>query len=251
MDGTVYVSNRLLPKARNFIDLLKERGYPFVFLTNNSASRSDDYQKKLCRMGIDVEKEKILTSGEATIRFLLTETSHRKVCLLGTPALEEEFRESGFELENKNPDCVVLGFDMTVTYEKLSNAALLLANGTPYYATHPDFTCITEKGLIPDTGALIAALDTVVHRKPKIIGKPYPEMVAAALERLGSTAKETAMVGDQMDTDLTMAASSGLYGVLVLSGETSREKLEKQKTIQPDMVVENIGELYDKMIRIY
>ncbi len=250
MDGTIYVSNRLLPKARNFIDMLRKQSFPFVFLTNNSASRSEDYRKKLSRLGIDVERERILTSGEATTRFLLMETSHRKVCLLGTPSLEQEFRESGFELENENPDCVVLGFDMTVTYEKLSNAALLLAKGIPYYATHPDFTCITDKGLIPDTGALIAALDTVVHRKPKIIGKPYPEMVTAALERLGSTAGETAIVGDQMDTDLTMAASSGLYSILVLSGETSLEKLESQKKIQPDMVVQNIGELYDIMSRL-
>lgn len=247
MDGTIYVSDEIISRAREFIRFLEEKGYPFLFLTNNSAARAEDYQKKLSRMGIEVEKERVLTSGEATIRYLLRETPHRKICLLGTPALENEFRDHGLVLDNEEPHCVVLGFDMTLTFEKLANAGLLLAKGVPYYATHPDFTCITDRGLIPDTGAIIAALDTVVHRKPKIIGKPQPEMVAAALEKLGAAAGETAMVGDQLDTDLTMAAKSNLFGVLVLSGETPAEKLESQSLIKPDMVVSDVGELCDRL----
>ena len=247
MDGTIYVSDELLPKAAEMIGRLEETETPFLFLTNNSAARATDYQAKLGRLGIQVGKERILTSGEATIHYLLRETPHRKVYLLGTPALEDEFKEAGLELTHQEPDCVVLGFDMTLTYEKLTRAALLLAQGVPYYATHPDFTCITDEGLIPDTGAMIAALETVVGRTPKIIGKPQPEMVSAGLERLGTTAQETAMVGDQLDTDLTMAASSDLFGVLVLSGETTQEKLEAQKEIQPDLVVEDIGALYGRL----
>jgi ribonucleotide monophosphatase NagD (HAD superfamily) len=94
---------------------------------------------------------------------------------------------------------------------------------------------------------MMAAIECVTHRTPKVIGKPQPEMVAAALARLGSTADRTAMVGDQLDTDATMAMESGLFGVLVLSGETSRQRLESQSSVRPDMVVDHIGVLYERL----
>lgn len=248
MDGTFFVSDRLMPRALDFLAELRRRDYPFVFLTNNSSKRATDYQAKLAGLGVEVERRRILTSGEATIRYIIKETDHRRIFLLGTPALEAEFLEAGLELTDRDPDCVVLGFDMTLTYEKLTRACLFLAEGKDYIATHPDFTCITAQGLIPDTGAMMAAIETVTQRTPKVIGKPQPEMVAAALDRLGSTAETTAMIGDQLDTDATMAQNAGLYGVLVLSGETSRNRLEAQSAVRPNLVVDDIGVLYERLI---
>jgi HAD superfamily hydrolase (TIGR01450 family) len=244
MDGTLYVTEQLVPGALEFLALLRERELPYVFLTNNSSQRAEYYRDRLRRLGIAAETSDILTSGEATVHHLRTETPHRRVYLLGTPSLEAEFAEGGFTLvDAKEPDCVVVGFDKTLTYEKLKRACLLVAAGVPYFATHPDFTCIEDEGLIPDTGAFTEAIRTVTHRTPKVIGKPQPEMVAAALARLGHPAAESAMVGDQLDTDQTMANRAGLFGVLVLSGETSRERLEAQRGVRPDLVVENVGEL--------
>jgi ribonucleotide monophosphatase NagD (HAD superfamily) len=138
-----------------------------------------------------------------------------------------------------------VGFDKTLTYARLERACLLLAGGCPYFATHPDFTCITDRGLIPDTGAILAAIESVVHRRPKVLGKPMPEMVSAGLARLGPDARpeSTAIIGDQLDTDMTMAASAGLVGILVLSGETSIARLEAQDEVRPDLVVASVAEL--------
>jgi HAD superfamily hydrolase (TIGR01450 family) len=248
LDGTFYVDDRLLPRARELLALLERRGSPYVFLTNNSSARATDYQTKLARLGLEVPARRILTSGEATVRHLLRETPFRRVFLLGTPSLEAEFVEAGLTLAGRDAECVVLGFDKTLTYDKLARACLLLQQGLPYFATHPDYTCITEEGYLPDTGAFIVGVEKVTGRRPKVIGKPEPEMVAAALERLGSTAERTAMVGDQLDTDLTMAARAGLFGVLVLSGETSRERLENQSAVRPDLVLEHIGELWELLV---
>ena len=44
---------------------------------------------------------------------------------------------------------------------------------------------------------------------------------------------------------MTMAQRAGLYAVLVLSGETSRERLARQSDVRPDLVLENVGELYE------
>jgi HAD superfamily hydrolase (TIGR01450 family) len=243
MDGTLVVDERLLPGALELIELLRRGGRRLLFLTNNSSARASDYRLRLEQLGIPACDDEVLTSGEATWRYLLRETSHRRPYLLGTPALQDEFRDAGLPGVEDQPDCVVLGFDKTLTYERLARASLLVARGLPYFATHADFTCITGEGLIPDTGAFIAAIQTVTGRRPKVLGKPEPEMVAAALERLGTSAAETAMVGDQLDTDMTMAQRAGLLGVLVLSGETSRERLEAQREVRPDLVLTSVAEL--------
>jgi len=248
LDGTCYVDERLLPRAHALLALLEQRGAPYLFLTNNSSARATDYQMRLARLGLQVPARRILTSGEATVRYLLRETPFRRVFLLGTPSLEAEFLEAGLALAERDAECVVVGFDKTLTYDKLARACLLLQQGLPYFATHPDYTCITEEGRIPDAGAIIAGIEKVTGRSPKVIGKPEPEMVAAALQRLGSTAERTAMVGDQLDTDMTMAARAGLFGVLVLSGETSRERLESQSAVRPDLVLTHIGELWELLV---
>jgi 4-nitrophenyl phosphatase len=248
MDGTLYVSDRLIPGAAEFISLLRERGYPFLFLTNNSSARAVTYRDRLRRLGIPAETEEILTSGAATAQFLLTETAHRRIFLLGTPALREEFVETGFVLADEGGvDAVVLGFDKTLTYERLKRACLLVADGAPYYATHPDFTCITDEGLIPDTGSFIEAINSVTGRVPHIIGKPQAEIVGAALAKVGHPAEVTAMVGDQLDTDITMANRSGLYGILVFTGETTKRDAAKNRLVTPNLLCSSVARLAERI----
>jgi len=248
MDGTFYVDEKLMPHAADLLVELNRRGLPYIFLTNNSSARATDFQQRLKKLGIEVEQRCILTSAEATIRYLRLRTKYNKVFLLGTKALEQEFTEAEFELTADHPDCVVLGFDKTLTYEKLTTACFLIADDLPYIATHPDDTCITAKGLIPDIGSFMAAIYRGTKRWPKVIGKPMPEMVEAALERIGAKAEQTAMVGDQLDTDMTMAKNNGLFGVLLLSGETSKERFEAQTDIEPNLVFDHIGEFYEHLV---
>ncbi len=244
MDGTLYVDDKLVPGALDLVASLDRRGIPYLFLTNNSAARGEHYRARLARLGIPARREQVFTSGDATIQYLKEETAHRSAYLVGTPALEDEFRAAGLDLDAADPDCVVVGFDKTLTYAKLERACDLLFAGKPYYATHPDKTCITEKGLIPDIAAIIAACQAVTGREPKIIGKPAPEIARQALRRLGARAETTAMIGDQLDTDMTMARASGLVPVLVLSGETTPERLaawpEKER---PSIVARSVAEV--------
>lgn len=226
MDGTIYVDDELVPGARELLAILDGRRIPYLFLTNNSSRRGAAYQERLARLGIPATRQQIFTSGDATIEHVLHATPHRSAYLVGTPDLEAEFRDAGIELTEHDPDCVIVGYDTTVTYAKLEIACRHLFAGKPYFATHPDRTCITARGLVPDIAAIIAACEAVTGRVPHIIGKPFTEIVNAALRRLGSTPGQTAMIGDQLDTDLTMAQESGLVGVLVRTGETTPAKLD-------------------------
>ncbi len=251
MDGTIYVDEQLVPGARELVDWLDRSGRSYLFLTNNSAARAEDYRARLERLGIRVARERVMTSGDATITHLLERTPHRSACLVGTPALEADFRAAGIDLDAADPDCVVVGFDRTLTYAKLERACTQLFRGKPYFATHPDKTCITTHGLVPDIAAIIAACEAVTGRAPQIIGKPFPEMVASALDRLGggATAATTAMIGDQLDTDLTMARTAGLCGVLVMTGETTPQKLAAWPAAErPRLVVSGAEELLRLML---
>jgi HAD superfamily hydrolase (TIGR01450 family) len=246
MDGTLYVDEKLVPGAADLVALLAERGLPRLFLTNNSSARGEDYRARLERLGIPARRDQVFTSGDATIHYLLAQTPYRTAYVVGTPALEDEFRAAGIGLDAPDPDCVVVGFDRTLTYAKLERATALLFAGKPYLATHPDKTCITRHGLIPDVAAVIGALEAVTGRAPKIIGKPHPEIVAQALDKLGARPEATVMIGDQLDTDMTLARSSGILGVLVMSGETTPEKLAAWPAAdRPPLVATSVAEILD------
>lgn len=242
MDGTVYLGENLLPGAHEVIDLLRSRGIGFHFLTNNSSRHRGQYAEKLQRLGLDVSEEKIFTSGEATAIYLEKEHPGARVFLVGTPALEEEFRRHAFTLVQEAPTHIVLGFDTTLTYDKLWRLCDFVRAGLPYIATHPDLNCPTEDGFMPDIGAMIAFVEASTERRPDVIvGKPNTPMVEAIVEKTGTPVEALCMVGDRLYTDIALGAA-GITTVLVLSGETKRDDLPKASH-QPDVVVKDLAEL--------
>lgn len=246
LDGTTYIDSELLPGAKAFLDYLRETGIPHLFLSNNSSCSGSEYVERLRRLGIPAERKDVMTSGDATIEYLLRRTEFRRPYVIGTEPLLADFAAAGFDVNGPDCDSVVAAFDTTLTFEKLERACALLFDGAPYYATHPDKTCITARGLIPDIAAIIAACEAVTGRVPKIIGKPEAEIVSLALEILGTNAGETAIVGDQLDTDMTMGRQSGLVSCLVMTGETSEERLAGcPAELRPDLVLSGIRELGD------
>jgi len=243
LDGTFYLGSNLYPWSLPFVETMNRLGRRFIFVTNNSSQNAKHYVQKIRGMGVEITEDQVFTSGQATIYYLKKHNYPRKLYLVGTPALEEEFREAGFMLTDKDPETVVLGFDLTLTYEKLRTACDLIRQGLPFIATHPDFNCPTPEGPIPDCGAMIALITASTGVKPKIIGKPYPEMIEALRARYGLENPATiAMVGDRLYTDLAMAEAAGIVGILVLSGETQRADLQVSE-VQPDLVLENLGEI--------
>lgn len=249
MDGTIFLSDKLLPGAIELVDTLKHSKIPFLFLTNNSSKHRGLYAEKLNRLGLNVDASMIFTSGEATAHFLREQFPHiQRIDLYGTAALEEEFRGHGFILTIEHPQALVLGFDTTLTYEKLWRLCDEVRVGLPYFATHSDINCPLEEGVMPDIGAMIAFVATSTGRNPDyIIGKPNPPVVSALVRRLGLPTNQICMVGDRLYTDIALG-QAGLRTVLVLSGETKADDLH-QSPFQPDLVVENLEDLY-RLIKI-
>jgi HAD superfamily hydrolase (TIGR01457 family) len=247
MDGTFYLGDKLIPGTLEFMKLIKATGKDYLFVTNNSSCAADFYAQKLSRMGWQATPNDVLTSGEATAIYLKKQKPNAKVYLLGTPQLEAEFTTHGFSLTENKPDYVIIGFDKTLTYEKLVTCCNLLRAGVPFIATHPDINCPTEDGFIPDCGAMLELIKASTGVVPqKIIGKPNKEIVEAVLLKKNYQLTEVAMVGDRLYTDIATGKKAGITSILVMSGETTPVTL-KQSDIQPDYVFENLGAIAKKL----
>ncbi len=250
MDGTLYLSDHLLPGAADFLAYTAREGLPVLLLTNNSSRSGAAYVRKLAALGLDVPPERILTSGSATAQYLRAQTPHTRPAIFGTPDLLEEFRAFGFDSDMHAPDCVVLGFDTTIDYAKLTRLCDLVRSGLPYIATHPDFNCPVAGGVIPDIGAIMAFVEASTGRRAEaVIGKPNRHILEMAAARLGLPLEALCMVGDRLYTDIAMGRAAPIQTALVLSGETRAADLPGSP-FRPDHVFENLGALLAALIAL-
>lgn len=245
MDGTIYLGQRLFPFTEDFLKGLEQAGKRFVFLTNNSSKNADDYYRKLTGMGLEVKKEQVYTSGDATIEYLKSINPAARIYLMGTKSLISDFENAGFILTEDNPDFVVLGFDLDFCYERFDKAARMIRNGVPFVATHPDYNCPMEGGdMIPDCGAMSAAFTAATGVSPKVIGKPNAEMLNGILRRAGIQKDELCIMGDRLMTDIRMGQDFGILSILVLTGEAKIEDIEPSG-VTPDVVLDRNINLLD------
>ena len=183
----------------------------------------------------------MLTSGQAAGRYCLREFSGKRAFLLGNEMLREELMHMGVMIDDENPDYVLIGYDTTLTYAKMTRVCDLVRAGLPYVATHPDFNCPTETGFAPDIGAIIAFIEASAGRRPDVvIGKPYKGIVEEALRVTGLQPHELAMVGDRLYTDIATGVNFGILSILVLTGEATLDDL-KTSDVQPDLIFERLS----------
>jgi HAD superfamily hydrolase (TIGR01457 family) len=248
MDGTIFLGDELIEGSKEFLEMIKSEGKRYIFLTNNSSKNRRIYVDKLIRLGIHVTEEEIFTSGEATTLYLRKHKEGAKVFLLGTKSLEEEFERAGFTLvkeRNKEVDYVVLGFDTTLTYEKLWIACEYISEGVAYIATHPDFNCpLPNDKFMPDAGAMAALIEASTGKRPMVMGKPNKEVVESIVLKYGFKKADMIMVGDRLYTDIKTGINAGITTVLVYSGETKKvdyQSSETKATYVFDSVKDMIG----------
>lgn len=242
MDGTFYLENRPLPGALAFLRACKRRGLGYTFLTNNSSKSAADYIQKLAAMGVDIRPEQMLTSGDAALHHLQENAFPRALLVVGTDSLRAQFAAAGYQVDAQPPQAVVLGFDTTLSYEKLCRLCAAVRAGLPYIATHPDYNCPVEGGFIPDIGATIAYVKASTGREPDLVaGKPNATIAALAAKRAGLPLERICMVGDRLYTDIAMGAT-GLKTALVLTGEAAVADLRPGGPI-PTFLFQSLGEM--------
>lgn len=250
MDGTIYLDNDLFDGTLDFLEYVKSIGGRYIFLTNNSSKSVDKYIEKLESLGIKATKEDFLTSTNATVMYL-NKKNYNKIYAFGTESFKEQLKEAGLHVTDElgdDIDCLCMGFDTELTFQKLEDACILLNRGVDYIATNPDWVCPTWYGSVPDCGSIAQILQTATKRTPKFIGKPQPEMPLLAIEKTGFKKEEAVVIGDRLYTDIACGVNSGISSIFVLSGEGTLEDLEKSD-VKPEFVYDNIQKIYYDLVK--
>ena len=248
MDGTLYLGSRLYDFTIELLQEIRRTGGKYLFITNNSSKSVADYVKKLAGFGIEATREDFMTSSQATAYYLHKHHEGQRLYVCGTESLKEELRSEGFTVTTNidEVDCIVMGFDTELTFQKLHDVSYLLLTRPelPYIATNPDLVCPTEFGSVPDCGSVCGMIFNATGKKPVVIGKPSSLMPELAMDKLGIAKEQTCVVGDRIYTDVKSGLNAGCVGILVMSGETTYEILA-QSPDKPHLVLESAREILD------
>ena len=242
LDGTIYLGDDLIEGALDFLGRLERKGVRRFFLSNNSSKSVGQYLDKLGGLGIEASEDEVLLSTHDLLSWLSKE-GVRRTYLVGTRGMREMLEEKGFETNSSDPEYVVLGYDTEVSYEKLATASVHLHRGVPMVSSHPDIVCPSPDGGLPDTGAYMALFEATTGARPvHVCGKPNKGMILHKIEEMGMSPSNCAMIGDRLYTDMEMAFRAKVHGILVLSGEATREDVV-ESGLSPSLVVDSVSVL--------
>jgi HAD superfamily hydrolase (TIGR01450 family) len=244
LDGTLYRDGRIFPQTLPFLERLRRLDIGYTFLTNNTSRSKAEYVVKLRALGIEAREDEVYTPAESAIAYLRAQRPPvKRIAVLGTPSLCQEFERASFEVTWEEPETVVVGFDMTLTYERLCRAAYWIAQGRPFLATHPDLVCPTDQPtVLVDCGSICACLTAATGRSPNpVLGKPSPTILLDLARRLRLLPEQMVMVGDRIYTDMRMAREAGVQSALVLTGEATAEQARRMPE-PPDCIAADVGE---------
>ena len=242
MDGVIYHGNQILPGVPEFVDWLQKNDKQYLFLTNSSSKTPRELREKMLRLGLDIGAEHFYTSALATAKFLSSQKKNGSVYVIGDAGVYNALYNEGFSVNDSNPDYVVVSETDNYNYATLQKAVELVANGAKLIGTNPDLSDPAEKGIIPATGSLIAPIELTTGSKAYFIGKPNPLMMRTALKILNTQREDTVIVGDRMETDILAGLESEITTVLVLSGVTAEEDLNKF-AFCPNYVLNGVGDI--------
>jgi NagD protein len=242
MDGVLVREQHPIPGAAEFLARLREHGTPFLVLTNNSMYTPRDLAARLRRNGLEVPEESIWTSALATAGFLENQRPGGSAFVVGEVGLTTALHASGYTLTDGDPDYVVLGETRTYSFERITRAIQLVADGARFIATNPDNVGPSPDGPLPATGSVAALISRATGVEPYYVGKPNPLMMRSALNAIDAHSEDTAMIGDRMDTDIVAGLEAGLEAILVLTGVTSKADAERH-AYRPSRIIESIAEL--------
>jgi NagD protein len=242
MDGVLVREEQPIPGAGEFLARLRERGTPFLILTNNSIYTRRDLAARLDASGLDVPEEAIWTSALATARFLEDQRPGGSAFVIGEAGLTTAMHDAGYTLTERAPDYVVLGETRTYSFERITRAIRLIAGGARFIATNPDPTGPSSAGPVPATGSVAALISRATGVEPYFVGKPNPLMMRSALNAIDAHSETAAMVGDRMDTDVVSGLEAGMETILVLTGVTTREQAERYP-YRASRIVDSVAEL--------
>jgi 4-nitrophenyl phosphatase len=250
MDGVIWKADAPIGDLPAIFARVRECGLKFIFATNNSTRTPEQYVERLRSFGVLVESWQVVTSSQGAAELLSRRLpAGSKVYMIGEDGIRLALEQKGFEVLSGEhavgAQAVLMGFDREINFQKMSEAALLVRTGIPFYATNPDRTFPTPRGQIPGAGAWVSVITTATNVEPIIAGKPYPYLIELALEALNVDGNQALVIGDRLETDIAAGQAAGCPTALVLSGVSTREQAELW-TPAVDLIADDFAGLLEK-----
>ncbi len=250
LDGTLYLSENVFDFSADLLKAIKARGAEYRFITNNSSKGPKDYVEKMARLGIEATENEFVSSGLVTTIYMQENFGDEKLYVCGTESLKTQFTDVGLKVTEDIDEAgaIVIGCDTELTFKKIDDICRTLSERPkiPYIATHPDMTCPTNYGYMPDCGALANMIFEATGKRPVVIGKPTPLMPELAMQKAGYTREQTVVIGDRLDTDIACGKAAETMTILVYTGHATPEILAKS-SIKPNLVLKSCKNLLDEL----
>ena len=242
MDGVIYHGSKILDGVADFVNWMIDSDKKFIFLTNSPERTPHELSMKLERMGLSVAPDHFYTSAMATAEFLYSQMPGCTAYVIGEAALSKALYDKGIYMNDVDPDYVVLGETRTYGFEKIERAIALVNRGAKLIGANPETIGMTEKGVMPATGSLIAPIEIATGKKAYFVGKPNPVMLRHGMRMLDCHSADVAFIGDRMDTDIIAGIESNVDTILVLSGVTAKEDIDNYP-YRPKYILNGVGDI--------
>jgi HAD superfamily hydrolase (TIGR01450 family) len=218
LDGCVWNGDVLSPGAGEALSALHAAGRRIGFITNNSRATGADILHRLHRLGVTFA-DLALTPLEIIGEAIAERYGPSRVLVIGAAELADAVIRGGHEIvevkDYRRATVVAVGNDFDLTYERLTAAARAARAGAPLVTPNRDPRLPIEGGeFLPGCGAIVAAVAIAAGVRPTVVGKPEATLFRIALRRLGLAARDAAMVGDSIPSDIRGARAVGMYTVL-------------------------------------
>jgi glycerol-1-phosphatase len=243
LDGVLYRADSPVEHAAEAVGELRRRGRAVVFMTNNSSRTPAQVVERLEGVGVHAEPDEVVTSALVAAD-VLRERRISEAFVIGEDGLLEALARAGIkvlDVDATQGECVVVGWDRGITYDKLRTAALLIQRGALLVATNADPTYPAPDGLWPGAGSLLAAVVAATGAEPLVVGKPDAPLFDAACRR--GSGRHPLVVGDRLDTDIEGAHAVGLPSLLVLTGISTREQARDAR-VRPTYLGDDLRALF-------
>lgn len=246
MDGVLIHGGRMVEGADRFLDRLRQKGMPFLILTNNSMFTPQELAHQLSELGLIVETGQLWTSALATARFVQSQRPQGSAFVIGEASMHQALFDVGYREDRRAPDYVVLGETQQYVFDDFATAIGLIERGSRFVATNPEPTGPGPTGSLPGCGAMAKLIESATGVAPYFVGKPNSVMIREGINLLGGHSRATTIVGDRMETDILAGVEAGLRTILVLSGATRIEEID-QLPYRPTRVVTSVADLVDEL----
>lgn len=240
LDGVLYVEEEPIDGAAEAVKAFRDAGLGLRFVTNTTARSRRQTLERLERLGFGVEAEELVTPA-VLARRRCQERGHERVALIMNEQVKEDFE--GLSEADADVEAVIMGdLGEAFGFEILNRAFRLVMGGAELIALQKNRFWRTPDGLSLDAGPFVAAIEYATGSEALVVGKPAASFFELVLSELGTEPGETAMVGDDVETDIGGAIDAGLAGVLVRTGKY-RKDFVRRSGIEPTATIDSIAEL--------